>query len=191
MNKNFVLAGLLGAIGMFVWTSVAHMALPLGQAGVSEIPNEQALLSSMSTTLGGTPGFYMFPALGAGSMDDYAKKLISNPSGLMMYHPAGTTQALPRMLVVEFLTELALSFIAVYLLSRARIASYGGRVTFVAVIGFLAALSTNVSYWNWYGFPISYTLSYMFTQVVGFVVAGLIAARFVRPQNRGLSAAAA
>ena len=34
------LAGLLGGIAMFIWTSIAHMALPLGDTGVREIPNE-------------------------------------------------------------------------------------------------------------------------------------------------------
>ena len=28
-------AGLLGGIAMFIWTSIAHMALPLGDTGVA------------------------------------------------------------------------------------------------------------------------------------------------------------
>jgi len=38
--KRIFLAALLGAIAMFIWTSIAHMALPLGEAGIREIPNE-------------------------------------------------------------------------------------------------------------------------------------------------------
>jgi hypothetical protein len=30
-----------------------------------------------------------------------------------------------------------------------------------------AAIATNISYWNWYGFPKVYTASYMFIQLVG------------------------
>jgi hypothetical protein len=36
---KILLAGILGAIAMFFWTAIAHMALPLGEAGVTEIPN--------------------------------------------------------------------------------------------------------------------------------------------------------
>ena len=32
------LAGIIGGIVMFVWTSIAHMAVPPGEAGINEIP---------------------------------------------------------------------------------------------------------------------------------------------------------
>ena len=41
---KILLAGIIGGIVMFVWTSIAHMALPLGEAGINEIPNESAVL---------------------------------------------------------------------------------------------------------------------------------------------------
>ena len=39
-TTRIIFAGFLGAIAMFVWTSIAHMALPLGEAGIRELPNE-------------------------------------------------------------------------------------------------------------------------------------------------------
>src|SRR5438128_10291577 len=33
---KILLAGILGGIVMFIWTSIAHMALPLGEAGIRE-----------------------------------------------------------------------------------------------------------------------------------------------------------
>ena len=39
--------------------------------------------------------------------------------------------------------------------------SFAGRVAFVLIAGILAAIATNVSYWNWYGFPGVYTASYI------------------------------
>jgi hypothetical protein len=50
----------------------------------------------------------------------------------------------------------------------------------VATTGILASLPTNVSYWNWYGFPGSYTASYMAIQIAGFIVAGIVAALVLR-----------
>ena len=35
--KRIILAALLGGIAMFVWSSIAHMALPLGEAGVRQM----------------------------------------------------------------------------------------------------------------------------------------------------------
>jgi hypothetical protein len=53
------------------------------------------------------------------------------------------------------------------------------RGTFVAVIGVVAAVATNVPYCNWYGFPGSYTAASMLVQIVGFLAAGLVAARVI------------
>lgn len=61
MMKRVLLAGVLGGIAMFVWSSIAHVALPLGKTGIKEIPNEQAVLSGMQAQLGGTSGLYAFP----------------------------------------------------------------------------------------------------------------------------------
>jgi len=46
-DMRIVLAGVIGGIAIFVWTSVAHIALPPGQGGIGEMPNESAVLSAM------------------------------------------------------------------------------------------------------------------------------------------------
>ena len=48
---RILLAGVIGAIAMFIWTSFAHMALPLGEAGIGEIPNESVVLSAMQSSM--------------------------------------------------------------------------------------------------------------------------------------------
>src|SRR5260370_7154826 len=60
MNKRVLLAGVLGAVAMFAWSAIAHMALPLGEAGIKPIDKEEGLLSAMHSTLS-APGFYFFP----------------------------------------------------------------------------------------------------------------------------------
>ena len=85
-----------------------------------------------------------------------------------------------KFLTIEFITELCEAFIVVWLLAQTRIVSFGGRVGFVTAAGILAAITTNVSYWNWYGFPGNYTVSYMFIQVVGFFLVGIVAALMFR-----------
>ena len=59
------------------------------------------------------------------------------------------------------------------------------RVGFVTLIGLVACITTNVPYWNWYGFPTSYTAAYMFTQIVNYVIVGVIAALVMKPRNGG------
>jgi hypothetical protein len=55
----------------------------------------------------------------------------------------------------------------------------------VTTVGAAAAITTNISYWNWYGFPASYTAAYMTTEIVGFVAAGIVAGAVVKTGTRG------
>jgi len=181
MGKRAILAGLLGGLAMFVWASVAHMALGFGSVGIRELPNEGPLLTVMESSLASGKGLYLFPAMGREGMAGYQAKLDRWPSGLLMYQPAGAKAMEPRQLVTEFVTELLEALIAVFLLTRTSITGFGGRVGFVAVVGVAAVITTNISYWNWYGFPASYTAAYMFTQWMGYVLVGVVAALLLKP----------
>jgi hypothetical protein len=182
---KILLAGFLGAVAMFIWTSIAHMALPLGEAGISEIPNEQAVLAAMQSSIAEKSGLYFFPGLGVGpnatreqkneAMKQEAAKMASGPSGLLIYNYARQF-AFAKALTIEFITELVEAILVVFLLAQTTIASFVGRVGFVLVAGILAAIATNVSYANWYGFPCVYTASYMSIQIIGFLVVGIVAA---------------
>jgi hypothetical protein len=66
MTKRIILAGVLGAVAMFIWTAIAHMVTPLGEAGIGEIPNEEAVLAAMRSSIGAKTGLYMFPGMGLG-----------------------------------------------------------------------------------------------------------------------------
>src|SRR3989454_10799652 len=183
---KILLAGILGGIVMFIWTSIAHMALPLGEAGIREIPNESALLSAMQSNIGEQTGLYIFPGPGVGknatrqakneAMKHMGEKMAANPSGILMYHAPGRPMAFGKLLGIEFGTELLEAILVVFLLAQTSIASFAGRVGFVLAAGILAAIATNVSYWNWYGFPCVYTAGYMFIQIVGFFLVGIVAA---------------
>jgi mannose/fructose/N-acetylgalactosamine-specific phosphotransferase system component IIC len=65
-------------------------------------------------------------------------------------------------------------------LAQTRIGSFVGRIGFVLIAGILASITTNVSYWNWYGFLGVYTASYILIEIVGFALVGVIAALVLR-----------
>jgi hypothetical protein len=183
---KILLTIILGGIVMFIWTSIAHMALPLGETGVRELPSEPAVLSAMQSNIGEQTGLYIFPGPGVGknatreekneAMKHMSEKMAANPSGILMYHAPGRPFEFGKLLGIEFGTELLEVILIVFLLAQTRIVSFAGRIGFVLVAGILAAIATNVSYWNWYGFPGAYTASYMLIQIVGFLLVGVVAA---------------
>jgi len=196
MNTRAFLAAILGGIAMFIWSFIAHDLLPLGETGVREFENEAAMLDALKTNLGDAPGFYHFPGHRAGpnatgherseAIKRAMEKAATGPSGILIYHPSRQF-AFGKLLGIEFATEVLEAILVVFLLTRTRIESFGGRLGFVFVTGILAAITTNIPYWNWYGFPPDYTAAYMFTQIIGFFCAGLVVTLLLR--NRPFSSA--
>ena len=181
---RIILAGIVGGIAMFVWTSIAHVALPLGEIGLSQIPNEKPVLSAMENSMGSRSGLYFFPwtdMKSANAMAQVEAKMKVNPSGLLVYHPPGANGMTWLMLVIEFVKEAIVSTIAAFLLAQTMLVSYLTRAGFIALAGVAAGLTTNVSYWNWYGFPTDYTAAYAAIDIVAYVVAGLAIAAILKP----------
>jgi heme exporter protein D len=193
MMKRVLLAGVLGGIAMFVWSSIAHTASSLGTVGIKEIPNEQAVLSGMQAQLGTNSGLYAFPGMGLGpnptrqeqnaAMQQYDQKLAANPSGILIYHPPGAKGLTPGRLLTEFLTELAEALLLALLLAQTSLATFASRIGFVTIAALMAAITTNLPYWNWYGFPTSYTTTYMSIEFVGYLVAGLVVAAVLKTKT--------
>lgn len=185
MSTRIFLAGILGGVAMFIWSFVAHEVLPIGEMGVREIPNEDAVTSVIQSNLGDNIGFYIFPGPGftpdatrqqkEQGMKRVEEKMAAGAAGVLIYHPKRVFN-FPKRLGIEFATEVLEALLAVFLLAQTRIASFAGKLGFVLTAGILAAVATNVPYWNWYGFPRIYIFGYMLTQVVGFLLVGIVAA---------------
>ena len=180
--KRIFLSGLVAGIAFFIWLSIIHLATPLGQVGVRAIPNEAEVVSAIKTNIP-REGFYFFPnaipppnankAEKKAAMDAAMEKMKTSPTGIMVVYPNGKAPLAPTQLVIEFLNDIVQGLLLAWLLSRSTMATVKGKVTFALVVGLAATFVTNVSYWNWYGFPTDYTLAYMFGEVSGYVVMGL------------------
>jgi len=184
--KRILLAGILGGLTLFVWMFVAHELLGLGEMGVGEIPNEAAVLSAMQGAIPQS-GFYIFPGFGLGpkptsaqrnaAMPEYMKKYAQSPHGVLIYHPASGPFNFGVLLGREFALNVLQALLAALLVMWAAGGrGYSARAGIVIVAGTLAAISTNLEYWNWYEFPGNYTAGYMTTQIIGFVLAALVIA---------------
>jgi len=189
LTTRAFLAAILGGIAMFIWSFVAHDLLPLGETGIREFNNEAAMLDALKTNLGDARGLYHFPGHRPGpnatrqekseAMKRAMEKAASGPAGMLLYHPSREF-TFGKLLGIEFATELLEAILVVFLLTQTKIESFGGRVGFVLIAGILAAITTNIPYWNWYSFPSSYTAAYMSIEIIGFLCVGLVAALLLK-----------
>ncbi|HXG31980.1 MAG TPA: hypothetical protein VNJ11_01335 [Bryobacteraceae bacterium] len=177
--KKQILAGVLGGVAMFVASAFTHMVLPLGEAGIRSLPQEEPVLAALKEHVR-EPGFYLFPGLAQGAtpaqQGQWEERYRRGPVGVLVYQPAGGPPMSPRQLGTECLSNILVALIAAWLLAQTRLAGYASRVLFVATLGLASSLAIDVSHWNWYGFPTSFMLASMADQVISFAAAGLVLA---------------
>ncbi len=186
MGKKVLLGGIVGGVVLFVWGAISHMVLPLGEVGIKEMPNEQPVISAMQENLH-EPGFYLFPGPGGGErtpekQEAWAEKWRQGPIGILIYHPTGQELLSPTQLFTELFANILAALVVAFLLAQAvaGLSGFGTRVLFVALLGFLPGLDVDVGYWNWYGFPGSYTMAVFADHVIGWCLAGVALAAIVK-----------
>ncbi|WP_426688772.1 hypothetical protein [Rhodanobacter ginsengiterrae] len=188
-----LVAGLIGGIVMFVWGVAAHMALGLGEEGIRLPVNENAVLSSLHEGLGSQPGIYLLPSLDPNKMGDeavlkaYSAKAAASPYAFVVYLPQGDDMMqmgpqIGRQWASDTLAALALAF----MLGLAGL-SFRRRVTVAAAAAAFAWLCTVVPYWNWYRFPLDFTLAALVEQLVGWLLAGAAIAWWLGRSERKLA----
>jgi len=189
MRDNWVLGGILGGAALFFWGAISHMILPIGEMGIrtAKPEAEAAMIAAMQEALpeqalyvvpGSDPSRPMDEAAQKAWLDRYA----AGPTALVAWNPGPGTAIGPRPLTLELLSNLAICVLAGWLLTRlAPGTGYFQRVGIVILLGLIAVLSVEVSYWNWYSFPGAYLGGQILEQGLGFALAGLVVARHARP----------
>lgn len=188
MAKRVILAGILGGLVFFFWGFVYHELLPFGESGLKELPNEQAVLSSFKSSIS-EPGLYLFPDWGLGpnatsaqkraAMDEMNRKAATGPQGFLVYAPIGRPLS-SAMLLTEFATNVVQALIVAFLLAQAALRRFSSRLGFAFVIGVVAAITTNISFWNFYRFPTTFTISTIVFLIIAYFFVGLVAAAIVK-----------
>jgi hypothetical protein len=183
---RILIAALTGAVVVFIWSAIAHMATPLGTAGMSPINDEDPLLDQMRKSLPAS-SVYFFPTAGLDftarptpeQMKMFEEKMKRGPSGLIIYTASGGQPMSARQLVSEFVANFLAAAIAAILLSAMAV-PYFARAVFVALLALFAFLSTAVSHWIWYGFPTAFIVAELIGEFVGWFLAGLAMAKIVK-----------
>lgn len=188
MGKKVILAGILGGILMFIWGGLWHDQLPTAFAGLHSLPNEQAVLSVMKTNIP-EAGMYLFPGLGVpddapfSQKKEAMKKLEQNPpsspQGVLIYEPAGAGLS-AKMLVTEAATNIVQALLVAFLLAQTGLKRFSSRLGFAFVIGVLAAITTNISLWNFYHFPGSWIAGQISFLILGYFLVGIVVAAIVK-----------
>jgi len=177
-----LIAGLLGGIVFFMWGAVAHMVLPIGQMGMKEPTDQKATLAAIAPSTSGA-GVYMYPSLPPEKMNDkaavaaFAAENKGSPFAFVIYAPEGNsaTADMSPNLIKQIAGDTFSALIVAFVLALAAF-GFGKRVLIAAVLGLFSWLTVSVPYWNWYLFPLDFTLGNLLEQVVGWAISGVVMA---------------
>lgn len=163
----------------------AHTLSPIGEAGIKVLPNEEAVVKALRDNIK-EPALYLFPGVDPKASPEERQAAMERyrhgPSGILVYRPGGRDMLSARMLGTELLSNILAALLAGLLLSKALsgLGNLFGKAAYVAGMGLIASVAIDLPYWNWYAFPTSYFVAQTVDQVVGFFVAGVALAFFVK-----------
>jgi hypothetical protein len=179
-----VLAAIAGGVVVFVWSALSPMALGLGTAGISTIPNEERVAQAIRGAIT-EPGLYFLPGfdtshkMTAEEEKAWTEKYRRGPSGILVLQPGGRDPMMPEQLVVELVADILAAGVAAFILGAIG-GSFLARAMAVGLLGVFEWLDINVSYWNWYKFPTTFTVASLVEQLIGWTLAGLVMALILR-----------
>ena len=174
---RILLAALAGAVAMFIWSAIAHMATPLAQMGFSQMTNEPAVLQAMTTeNVSAKPGLFIFPWTDPKDpkmMEKYTELAKTHPTGMLLYRPVGQQLGadMAPMLIKEFLKQFVQALIAAWIASLV-VGGFDTRFAVVTGMFISSGIAVNFSYWNWYHFPTSFTLAAIIMEIGSGIFAG-------------------
>ncbi|AFY49654.1 hypothetical protein Nos7524_3880 [Nostoc sp. PCC 7524] len=79
-----------------------------------------------------------------------------------------------RFFIVEFVTQILAGMILCLLLSQLFDLSLVGRQFIILLVSLLIVVTTDMSYWNWWGFSHPYTLGVAANKIIGLQLASLV-----------------
>lgn len=174
---RIVITGLIGGAVFFFWGFVAHMLLPIGEMGMKSAANEDSVLAAARDGLPGE-GVYFLPGLAPEKMGDaeavkaYGEKAKANPYLLIIYQPQGKDMTdMGRQLATQWVSDTLSAFVVAFVLALGAF-GFGKRVLVASAVGLFSWLTISVPYWNWYRFPLDFTLGNLLEQVIGWLLAG-------------------
>ena len=188
MIKQIALGAVLDAIVLFIWSALAWMIIPWPGEPLRHFTSEDAIVAAIKANAPRS-GNYLIPNEPQrlpGMTEEQYQKATKDAEDRMNNGPMVFAAvrlepvSMAKAMVVGFLTNIITVFFACVLLLQTDRLSYRGRVLFVAGLGLLIFLGGHVDEWNWWGFSNAYMMMQLGALVIGWILSGLVIAKFVR-----------
>ncbi len=178
MSKRILLAGVLGAIALMLWTFVTSAFFLFNvKMRMQQLPNERAVYQMLKENVT-APGVYV--------VNPEVVPEQGYPSGEPVFgltYAGFGHEAAGRLVAVQPLIALVSCLLAAWLLSKASsrvLSSYARKVCFVSSIGLLVAVFGDLMKFGIGGYPAATAAIVAAYDLVSWIIAGLVIAGVMR-----------
>lgn len=171
MMRNLLLSAVAGMV-LFVWGFVSWAVLPWHNMVANKFTDEAAV-SQVLKDNAPQAGVYYLPF----SEQDHGPGQVGAFANVL---PQGTEMNMGRQMGIGLVTQIVSAFLVLALVSMTSGLVYWGKVGFFALAGLTIGFVSHAPYWNWFGFPAPYVGVTILDILTGWILAGLVVAKFVR-----------
>ena len=182
MGKQMILGSLLGAIVLFIWSTIAWEVIPWPGPPLRAFTNGDAVAQAIVANAP-VSGTYLVPNIERSMTTEQQQKEIDKMTKDPIIFASVRLEPFTSMgkpLVVQFLTQLIVALIATFLLLQTTGLDYKCRVLFLTVIGLLIFVGGHVEEWNWWSFSNAYMLMQAGALLIGWFLASLVMSKIVK-----------
>ena len=189
MTKQLLLGTLLGAVVLFIWSSIAWMFIPWPGDPLRSFTNEDAVLQAIKENAPRS-GTYLVPIMPKrtpgmtdqqynAAMQAAQEKMGRSPFvfASVRLEPFGS---MGKPLALQFLTQFLVALLGTFLLLHTGGLSYRGRVVFLTTVGLIIFVGGHLDEWNWWSFSNAYIAMQLGVLVIGWFLASLVMSLVVR-----------
>ena len=182
---KLIISTLVGGVILFLWGWLSWTVLPLHEASMHNINNEEAVITAMDVNMD-HQGVYVFPAMPTGAdqaaLEEWSQKYQRGPIGMIIYNPDGAEPMMLSQMIIGLILTFISVFIASWFLSRstAVTSNYIARVSYFGMLGIFVSVVAHLTNWNWMGYPLDYTTAWIFDTIIGWLITGLCVAAIIK-----------
>lgn len=176
--RNIVLAGIFGAVILFVWNSFSWMVLPWHAESVHQFANENVVSKVIKDNVKKS-GIYLSeyntPSL------DGSPQVFS----VVSFHAKNGMQS---QLIIYFLIEVICAFLVAFMVILLNSKYYFVRLGFILLFALTAAIFCQLPYWIWWHFPSNFIqVTFLDTLIAWFLAGALMAAILIPKKTLDIS----
>lgn len=188
--KKFIIGSLVGAVIIFVYSSLSWMMSPVHMHSFHYTPKQDSIMKVLNNS-GLSEGMYMMPTLdnrNAGAFDSkyrdeeekYMKENMGKPFAMILYSPGKNMNACQFIWGFLFNLFAVVFALVIFVMAKDKLTTFFMRWWLFIVIGFIVALNSYLLEWNWMYFPWHYIKGMLIDVFVEWALCGAWLAWYLR-----------